>query len=664
MFNNLCLLHRIIIVALLPMLVVLWLASEKLSSLYNKVQALEEIVAYIEYAQDAAELNRALQDERTYATVYFETKRKMFAPEYLAAQQKSNEAIQQILTGLSTSPLQKTQKSFLKKTLEQSENGSVLDAVRLNVEQGKRKFNDKSWTLPKYDDISHKLLSSIREVVNESSEFEGLNKISNAFFFNLKSREWSARTSNLAVGEITRGNLSAWKMKEISAFEARRKTYLEQFYQYASPQQKKLVDNTSETMVELSKIYMGMHKRINQKLPYNSNEWHEKSEKVLAIYDHAAAQLSQQFIAKVNMLETEAIDKLISSFIALFIVVTVVIALSVLITRSVINPLTKLISALSESAARKDLNTHVDNFGRNELSDVGDAFNLLMKSMGETLKNVQQAANRLGESTKVVVSSNHSLRELAVRQNTSTDSVSAAVEEMSHSIRDVASNAQLSSDTVRKAYDTSVSNAEHAEHAAQMMNELIQELHSTNSVVATLNHEANKIGGVLNVIQEISEQTNLLALNAAIEAARAGEHGRGFAVVADEVRGLAGRTQESTKIIRKQIDSLQAGAVSASESMTLLEGRGTESVKLVQDSAQEFESLKVELDDIASMAEQIATAAEQQTAVAHEITERIHLVKEDSELMSEQTVGTEHEAGNLDVISEQLQGFVAEFHYS
>ncbi|MHB8823017.1 MAG: methyl-accepting chemotaxis protein, partial [Pseudomonadaceae bacterium] len=261
----------------------------------------------------------------------------------------------------------------------------------------------------------------------------------------------------------------------------------------------------------------------------------------------------------------------------------------------------------------------VDASRADELGRLAVAANTLRDFLADTFNNLQQSAANLDSASGELNAISTLMAQGASEQFSRTDQVATAMHEMSATSQEVA----------RHAGDAAHA-ADAADHAAQQGEAVMQstihsitairsEITSTAEVVRRLEGDSERIGKVLEVIRGIADQTNLLALNAAIEAARAGEAGRGFAVVADEVRTLAQRTAESTAEIHQIIDSVQTGAVNAVRAIESGQQRSEQGVEQVTEAGRMLQNITEAVEAIRDMNRQIATAAEEQTAVAEDI---------------------------------------------
>ncbi|WP_373694317.1 methyl-accepting chemotaxis protein [Pseudomonas entomophila] len=232
---------------------------------------------------------------------------------------------------------------------------------------------------------------------------------------------------------------------------------------------------------------------------------------------------------------------------------------------------------------------------------------------------------------------------------------------MAATVQEVARNAEQASHAATNADDEARTGDKVVSEAISQIERLAREVHRSTEAMTLLQQESQKIGSVMDVIKSVAEQTNLLALNAAIEAARAGEAGRGFAVVADEVRGLAQRTQQSTEEIEGLIASLQNGTQQVAEVMNGSRNLTDSSVELARKAGGSLENITRTVSNIQSMNQQIAAAAEQQSAVAEEISRSILNVRDVSEQTAAASDETAASSVELARLGGHLQTLVSQF---
>ncbi|NOX76781.1 MAG: methyl-accepting chemotaxis protein [Gammaproteobacteria bacterium] len=274
---------------------------------------------------------------------------------------------------------------------------------------------------------------------------------------------------------------------------------------------------------------------------------------------------------------------------------------------------------------------------------------------------IDAAASQLDEiangTAAVVEQSNQGIHQ----QQSEIDQVATAMNEMSTVVREVARNTAQAAEAAHEAEGVANNGAQAAADSIRGIDKLVDDVEQAATVIKQLERESDSIGSVLDVIRGIAEQTNLLALNAAIEAARAGEAGRGFAVVADEVRTLASRTQQSTEEIQRMIEGLQSGAQQAVLAMDKAQGGAKASSKQVENLAESLTNVSSAVNAINEMNMQIATAAEEQTAVSEEINRNIVNISTLAEQTTVASTETTHATENLAQEAGQLRAVVRQF---
>nr|WP_219273840.1 methyl-accepting chemotaxis protein [Pseudomonas sp. Xaverov 83] len=348
--------------------------------------------------------------------------------------------------------------------------------------------------------------------------------------------------------------------------------------------------------------------------------------------------------------------QLISTLLALL----VGIVAAVIITRQITRPLRETL-AVVERIASGDLSHNIQVTRRDELGVLQQGIQRMGTTLRELISGIRDGVTQIAAAAEELSAVTEQTSAGVNSQKIETDQVATAMHEMTATVQEVARNAEQASQAASAADGEARAGDKVVAEAIAQIERLAAEVARSTDAMTHLQQESNKIGSVMDVIKAVAEQTNLLALNAAIEAARAGEAGRGFAVVADEVRGLAQRTQKSTEEIEGLVAGLQNGTQQVAAVMNNSRSLTDSSVELTRKAGVSLENITRTVSNIQSMNQQIAAAAEQQSAVAEEISRSIVNVRD----VSEQTAAASDETAKSSVelarLGGQLQQMVSHF---
>lgn len=360
-------------------------------------------------------------------------------------------------------------------------------------------------------------------------------------------------------------------------------------------------------------------------------------------------------------IESEFTSMLMVSVISTFGYVLLLILLASWVARNITKPLGKLTSSMSEIAATKDLTIVLKNHGKDELSSMASAFNAMNHDFKGVLHIISNNTSTLASQAEELACVTSQIQVGIVEQKQQTMHVASNIEELSSQAHSVTNQTAQSLTTTQKVEMLSKQGLAHVADNLNSITQVANNVEHAQSVVLELQAASEHIGDILNVIKQVAEQTNLLALNAAIEAARAGEQGRGFAVVADEVRTLAKRTQDSTGSIEAMIEQLQTRVQVTVEQMQQAQNATQEGLKISQKCTQTLQHIDEAVLVLFTINEEIAQATnEQQTAV----TNISRNVSEIAAIAEQTQLGAKHthqSSEQLSEMSQQLNVLVAEF---
>ncbi|RBM46607.1 methyl-accepting chemotaxis protein [Vibrio tarriae] len=369
---------------------------------------------------------------------------------------------------------------------------------------------------------------------------------------------------------------------------------------------------------------------------------------------------ADEALTDVAKLSNEVIVKVLVAIVVGAVIATLA---ALMVGNGISKPIRDSISQIQLMSRDNDLTMRLSEQGSDEIRQLAQALNSMLNHLQETIRQFAQATDKLNSHTQVIAHNMTGTRNSVSDQHERTESVVTAVNEMSASITEVSEFAQRAATFVQEANQKGHGGVSVGNELARDMTSINQQMASAVEAISRLNHESQSIASVLDVIQAIAEQTNLLALNAAIEAARAGEQGRGFAVVADEVRNLAAKTQTSTEEIRNKIDRLQQETQSV---VSCIEGANNTVLRGVTTCNSNTDMLKQIVDmlnDLNEMNIQIATATEQQRGVTEDINANMTSISDVSASVTVQVGEVGSIVNDLSYEATELSKRMGQFRY-
>jgi len=418
------------------------------------------------------------------------------------------------------------------------------------------------------------------------------------------------------------------------------------FYQAAFSLSSSMIDGTADfsKIGEIAANKTALEDRVKKSF----NEYHKES--------------NEQFLSLIQQAEDANKQSLIVNFVIGTVTVGIILITSLAIALLMTRAIGSVVSSLKDIAKGDgDLTKRIAVPGNDEVGELVKWFNTFVEKLQGTIGDVIAIVSPLAEMAQDLKSVSANTNQVAIDQTRDAEYVCSSMNDMLASIAQVASHAKLAADA---ACDTDVQAKEGqvvVENTVQSIEQLASEVDKAANVILQLEKDSENVGGILDVIKGVAEQTNLLALNAAIEAARAGEQGRGFAVVADEVRTLASKTQESTLEIQTVIEQLQAAATQAVHVMQNGREQGKQSVEQVNRTGETLETITTKVGSITEMNNEIATATEKQQSASSSISGKVNEMQQAAESAHQATEKVADLSVSLEKYSYQLNCVAGQF---
>ena len=486
-----------------------------------------------------------------------------------------------------------------------------------------------------------------------------------SYAFLLAAKESAGQTRAVLSDIFVTGHFTDASFQRFARLYASTDFYLELFLKYADEQTRTVYrDAMGQSQVEKAqrlRMQAMEQARAPNLTQVDPVEWFEAATALVNAMKRVEDHLSGSLMTMVQEIRASASVQLLSYLLIAGAVLLLTLVVALALVRVLSSSLSKVRAGLTEVAETGDLRTRVEVPSRDEVGQIAEAFNTMVESLQSVLGQVAVATASLNAQSEQLAAMSRATRNAADRQKNETHQSASAMNEMATTVQEVARNTSAAAAETRNATEEAGVGRQVGTEVMDAIDTLASEIRDAAEVITGLKQDSEAIGGILEVIREVAEQTNLLALNAAIEAARAGEQGRGFAVVADEVRTLASRTNASAQEIQQMIERVQGRTDQAVAVMDRSRQQAQLSVKKAADAGASLQRITGMIGQISDMNVQIASASEEQSAVAEEINRNILAIHRIAEENAAGTAQLEASSQELERLAHELQAGLAGF---
>jgi len=631
------------------------LVWDSLSRYQNAVQA----HSIMEVAVASGELIHPMQVERGTTAGFIQSNGQKFADVLPGLRAKTDEklaAYKRLLEGVNTSSM-----PGLKKAIEEARH--KLDVIAKTREQASK------LAIPVAESSAFftGAIGNLLEVMSTAAEYNRDPAIAKKLltyhaFANAKENAGLERA--LTVGAFVANKVEPAQYRAILGKIFKQEAYLDTFTDSATESEKaalkSLLGGDAEQDVQRMRGIMA-ERSVLGGFDIDPTLWFKRSTDRINGMHEIEQMLMKNIDSDVNNLLSSSRTLLLTQLILAALAIAIAVAVSVWVARGVNRPLKDVVDAIEYVVTKDDFTRSIPEEGTEETARVGQAVNRLMEKFRSIISHVTRSSEGVADASNMLAASSRQVNLSSTAQADSASSVASSVEELSVSISETAGNAQIASEIVSKSRAGTAQVLATMADTVRNVNGIAELIRESDANVGRLDDRSKKIGGIIQVIKEVADQTNLLALNAAIEAARAGEQGRGFAVVADEVRKLAERTSKATEEIASLIGDIQNHIGETVTGMRQANTQVAESLVLVGKTETALHRIGDDSSEVASNVQSIADAVREQDSAIHQVVANIEKIAQMSEENSAATASSSDTATQLDRLAVALKESVANF---